>query len=440
MRDKKIVIDGLSGQDYEIMETRFRNMANKGLLIEKIKFGLSFYKRIEPKDIHFAIGIYPKPKSYEKPSEEVVLAYIIAQEEKGWKHLFSKEYFHVFMNENGEALEEIDRTDQIENIKATLKLEIISFTILSLLMIYNMTRIPMGINLYNFNSNIGLVGFFILPMVMAVMALHLIYDIIRYFRIKRKKNIGEVQIKNIAGLVLFKKILLILTLAFIGIFVVALIADSFISGNKIFLFFLPMTIGIFVAFKLRGFFTGRNLGAVAKTIIALLVVFFVITIASAMGLSSIDDGFGKELPKKFTALKLEDIGIEREADVVIFRKEGSVLMPLKYNYTEHGNFGWDSSKYISTQAEKALNKDLADYIFDLELENSLRYYENLLSAKEYYSDYDKAVFLEHSERGIKEVFLQRGEYIFSFSGDFDLQEESSIELINQTVDKIISGL
>ena len=115
-------------------------------------------------------------------------------------------------------------------------------------------------------------------------------------------------------------------------------------------------------------------------------------------------------------------------------------MPLKYNYTEHSNFGWDSSKYISTQAEKALNKDLANYIFDLELENSLRYYGKLLSAKEYYADYDKAVFLEHSKRGIKKVFLQRGEYIFSFSGDFDLQEESSIELINNTVDKIISGL
>ncbi len=440
MKDRKIVIDGLSAQDYEIMETRFRNMANKGLLIEKIKFGLSFYKRIQPKDIHFAIGIYPKPKSYEKPSEEIVSTYIVAQEEKGWKHIFSKEYFHVFKNENGEAIEDIDRIDQIDNIKATLKLEIVTFTILSLLMIYNMTRIPMGIDLYNFNSNVGLIGFFILPMAITVMASHLIYDIVRYLRIKRKKSNKEVQIKNIRGVVLFKKILFISTFAFLGIFAAALLADSFISGNKTFLFFLPMTIGIFVAFKLRGFFTGRNLDAVAKTIIALLVVFFVITIASAMGLSLIDDGFGKELPEKYTALKLEDIGIEREADVVIFRKEGSILMPLKYNYTEHSNFGWVSSKYISTQAEKAFNKDLADYIFNLELENSLRYYGNLLSAKEYYSDYDKAVFLEHSERGIKEVFLQRGEYIFSFSGDFDLQEESSIELINQTVDKIISGL
>ena len=55
------------------------------------------------------------------------------------------------------------------------------------------------------------------------------------------------------------------------------------------------------------------------------------------------------------------------------------------------------------------------------------------------TDYDNAVFLEHSERGIKKVFLQKDKYIFSFSGDFDLQEESSIKLINNTVNKIISG-
>lgn len=439
MKDRKIVIDGLTTQDFEVMESNFRNMANKGLLIEKIKFGVSFYKRIQAKDIQFAIGIYPKPKVYEKPEAKVVADYIQAQEEKGWKHLFSQEYTHVFINENDEEIEAIDKIEQVDNIKATLKLEIISFTILILLNIYNMTRMS-GIEIYNLSSNLGLISIFIMPVITIVIVSYIIYDIFRYIKIKNKNSNDELQIKNVTMVKIFRKISFIFTLLFMGLFIVAIIADSFISGSRIIFIFLPMTVALFVGFKLRGFFMGRNLAAVAKTIIVSLVIFFVISITSVIAFSLVNDGFGKELPQKYIALKLEDIGIERKSEDIIFRKEGSILMPLKYSYTEHSDLRWDSSKYVSTQAEKALNKELADYIFDLELENSLRYYGKLLSAKEYYADYDNAVFLQHSVRGTDEVFLQRGKYVFSFSGDFDLQEASSIDLINDMVDKIITSL
>ncbi|MDY0235813.1 MAG: DUF2812 domain-containing protein [Gudongella sp.] len=439
MRDKKIVIDGLTTQDFEIMEMNFRNMANKGLLIEKIKFGLSFYKRIQPKDLEFAIGIYPRPKAYEKPEGHVVDSYIKAQEKKGWKHLFSQEYTHVFINEKGEELEDIDKVEQVDNIKATLKLEIISFAILTLLNIFNMTRMS-GIEIYNFNSNMGLISIFIMPVITTVIASYAILNVFRYIRISKKSSKDEVKVKNITGIKVFRKATFIITLLLLALFMLAILADSFISGTRTIFIMLPMFIAFFVAFKLRGFFAGRNLGTVGKTLIAFVVVFFILGISTFIGISSIPSGFDKDLPDSYIALRLKDLGFEQEVEEVFFEKDGSILMPVKYRYTEHINFVRPRSTYVSTQAAKAVNKNLAEYIFELELKNSIRYRGIPVSAKDFYSNFDKAKFIEDPDGEIEDVILQRDKYIFVFSGDFDLKEPGNIDLINDMVDKIISNL
>lgn len=435
MRDKKIIIDGLTTQDFEVMETNFSNMAKKGLLIEKIKFGVSFYKKIQPKDMEFAIGIYPKPKAYEKPEEQVVAKYIEEQEEKGWKHLFSQDHTHVFINESGEELQGIDKIEQVENMKSTLKLEIVSFTILTLLNIYNMTQMS-GIGIYNLSSNLGLIGVFIMPVLIIAIGSHLIYDIFRYIRIDKKTS-DDIQIKNIIWIKIFRKTSFLFGTFLAGLFIAAIAADSFISGTRVIFMFLPVLVSFFVVFKLRGYFTGKNFNAVGKTLMAFFTVFGILAVSLLIGFQTLLYDLDEELPEKYIALRLEDIGYKQDVKEVSFDKEGSILMPLSYSYRETIDLEWPDSLYVYTDVQKGLNKSIADYIFQLKVKNT-RFFGQLVSAKEFYPNYDKAYFLERDNGEIEDVKLQKGEYIFMFSGVLDLKEDKTIELVNQTVDKIIT--
>jgi hypothetical protein len=457
MKDKKIVIDGLTTQDYEMMESHFSNMAKKGFLIEKLKFGYGVYKRIEPKDIQFAIGIYPKPKAFEKPNEEVVADYIKDQVEKGWKYLFSRECTHVFTNENEDEIEDIDKTNEIKYVKALLIVEIFNFILLALLNISNAINLS-GIKIFDFNTNVAFMSIFLMPVLSVIIGLHAIYDIIRYIRI-RKKTSRELQIKNIKWIVLLKKMAFIFTFTFLGLFLLAIIADGYISANKYILVLLPLIVAFMLVFKLRRFLPGRNLGAVGKTLIAMVGLLIIGVVSAFIGINSMDAGIHKELPDKYTAIKLNDIGFEQEVERVYFKRDRSIVVPLKYVYREYINIEAPNSTYVSTQVKRALTKDIADYIFKLELEDSRNFYGELISSRwsylriqhtdpygelvsaaEFYPGYDNAVFLENSGRGIEDVLLQKGKYIFIFSGELDLKEESNIKLINDMVDKIITDL
>ena len=115
-------------------------------------------------------------------------------------------------------------------------------------------------------------------------------------------------------------------------------------------------------------------------------------------------------------------------------------MPLSYSYRESINYEWPTWVYVYTEVQRGLNKDLADYIFKLNLKSSTRFYGKAVSAKEYYKDYDQAYFIEREEGEIEDLNLQKGEYVITFSGEFDLKDPDSIKLINSRVDRIVNEL
>lgn len=432
-------MDGLTAQDYEILEMRFKNMANEGLLIEKMQYRLSYYKRIQPKDIDFAIGIYPKAKRFEKPDEKVVGPYIKEQEDKGWKLVFSKDYTHVFMNEDKKSIEDIDRTDQIENIKSILKPEMIGLFFTILLNTLGLFT-NWGIEVYHFSSNIAFLSLLFMPVIIGGAGFYLIYDIFRYIRILNINNPLEIQMESISGIVFLRKIWSLFIIVFIGLLAGGIIIDSLVSGSRILLYLIPLVLIIFIVYKLRAFFPELKLNTTTKTIIGLVGVFILALIVSSGGLFSIDDGFGNELPKDYIALNFEDVGIKNQPNDFMFRKEGSFLIPLQYNYTEYSDFGEYSSLHVSTQVKKALNEKIAEYIFNLQVKNSMKYYSKTESANDYYTGYDNAVFSINQVNFKEEVVLQDGQYVFIFYGDFDLKDQKIIELIKSTTDKIIIKL
>ncbi|MDY0235814.1 MAG: DUF2812 domain-containing protein [Gudongella sp.] len=439
MNDKKIIIDALTPKDYEILETRFNTMANEGLLIDKMKFRMSFYKRIQPKNIQFAVGIYPKAKAFDSPNEKMVAEYIKAQKEKGWDHIFSQEYTHVFMNEDGEVIEDIDRTNQVENIKSILKPEIFGLVFAVLINVFGLIM-NLDIGIYHFRSNFALLSLFFLPALIIAATLYLIYDIFRYIRISRIENNDEIQIEDINGIVLLKKIWSVFVTIFFLILPAGIIADSLIGGSRVFLLLLPVIFLFFLAYKLRDFFPEIKMGTTAKTMLALLGVFLVALAISTEGIFSINGGVGIELPEKYYALKLKEVGIEEDPEEISFKREGSILIPLSYTYGEKTGTRYINPISVHTQVDKALNKDLADYFFKLNLESSTRYIGEFVSAKDYYINFDGAYFVSFLDGEIAEVKLKKDEYIFSFSGDFDLKEPGNIDLIYDMVDKVISNL
>lgn len=437
MDDKKIVIDGLSAQDYEILETRFKTMANEGLLIEDMKFKLSFYKKIQPKDIEFAVGIYPKAKAFDKPDERVVYDYVEAQKEKGWDHVFSRDYTHVFMNEDKKVIKDIDRTNQAENIKSILRPEIFSILFAMLINIFGLAT-NRGIDTYHFMSNFALVSLVIMPAIIIAATMYLIYDIFRYVRLSRIHSNDEIQIEDITGILVLRKIWSVFVAVFIAILLISLLADSLISGSRVVLWFIPVIIIIFAVYKLRVFFPEMSLGTTAKTWLALVGLFLLALIMSTGGIFTTDGGFGVELPQGYTALKLEDIGVKKDPEHISFNREGSILMPLSYNYREESDPRRRSEISVYTQVNKVINEELADYIFRLEKESSTRYFGKIISAKDYYPDYNESYFLDYGDVERQVVKLQKGVYIFTFSGEIDLEEASNIELVNDKVDKIIT--
>ena len=99
MKNTKRRIEPLSFFDHTGISRHLEKMAAKGWMIEKIVNTGWVYRRIEPKDIHFAISYYPKASEFDpEPSEEQKMFHDFCAH-TGWQLACTSAQMQIFYNE-----------------------------------------------------------------------------------------------------------------------------------------------------------------------------------------------------------------------------------------------------------------------------------------------------------------------------------------------------
>ena len=354
--------------------------------------------------------------------------YIHQQEEKGWEYVDSKESMHVFSKKLGDDLEPIDRSGQMRNIRKSIKLENTSFTLLILMNIINMWRM-FPIHPSMLYSNTGLLSLIILPLISLFLLISVIENIKIWLRIRNSDDPGEYPYMNPSTVVFSRKAQALGGVMVLLLLVIVISVDSVMAGNMIILTILPVVAGMFVAYKLRGFFVGREMGTVQKTLVAFVAVFIVIGLITAINMRMISTGHGEKLPEGYKALRLEN------PQETSFRREGSIIAPRRYSYTE-----WSWGDRVSTEVTGYISDSMAEYLFQMELESYTRYVGEYWDAKEWYPEYDKAYFATFRDQDMDDggaIFLKKDNYIVSLSMKRDLREEEMVVKINEFVNELL---
>lgn len=425
---KRYKLEGFRLTDWKVMEDHYKNMANKGLIVEKFKWGISTYRESYPEDLDYSIGIYPQPKAYETVDKEKSIEYVDQQKEKGWNHVYSKDHLHIFSSSERDNLEPIDTSAQNDNIRKSIKLENMSFISIILLNIFNMWQsFPIHPSIFYYNT--GLLSLVLMPTISIFLLISVIENIRIWLNIRGKDDIEEFPYLNPSAVLLSRKVQMIGSVLLITTLAAAVTADSVLAGNMIILTILPVLIGLFVAFKLRGFFGGRNMDTIQKTAVAFVIVFVVIGVMTIINMRLISTGFGDELPDDYAALRIEN------PDTTSFRREGSIIAPTRYSYRE-----WRRNESVSTEVTGYINGTVAEYFYGLELESDTRFMGDYWDAKDWYPDFDKAYFVTYVDQEMDDggiLFLKRDEYIVRLSMDRDLREEGVVSVINEFVDSLL---
>jgi len=424
---KRHRLEGFRLVDWKVMEDHYGDMAGKGMFIEKFKWGITTYREGDPEDMEYSIAIHPQPNAFETADDRKVMEYVGQQEEKGWEYIDSKDYLHVFCKKMGDNLEPLDRSDQISNVKKSIKLENISMILLVFMNILNIWRM-FPIHPSMLYSNTGMIGLAILPLISLVILMSVIENLRIWLNIREDDNPDDYPYLNPSAVILARRIQIGGAFMVVALILVAIAVDSLVAGNMIILTILPVLVGLFVAFKLRGFFVGRDMGTVQKTLVAFVVVFVVIGLMTFINMSFISIGFGDQLPENYKALRLEN------PDETSFRREGSIIAPKRYSYTE-----WSRGDRVSTEVTEYINKSVAEYFFDMELESYTRYVGEYWDASEWYPEFDRAYFATFSEGEMDEggaIFLMKDNYIVGLSMERDLREEEVVVEIYDFVEQL----
>lgn len=420
--------EGFKANDWKVMEDHYEKMAKRGLFIQRSKWGFSVYKEGSPRSEKYSVGVYPRPRAFEVPDKVKVEEYVREQEDKGWIHVYSQDHIHVFRSRE-ENLPPVNRSTQVDSIRKGILLENISFISLIALNIFNMRRgWPMPAS--SFYTNLGIAVMLLLPLISLVLIITVIENMRLWLHIKDRSKTEDFPQMNTTAVLLSRKIQFVGSGLILLLLIVGLLADSFLSGNLVILTILPITLGIFVAFKMRKFFQGRGMDAFQKTLISFAVVFISVGIGTVITMRTVPSGFGEGLPEGKHALRFEE-----STDQMSYRREGSIIVPERYVYSEYRE-----SERVSTEVSGFLTENLAERIYPMVLEDNTRYIGEYWSAENWYPQYDQAHFVtmwnqEMDGGGI--LILKKDNYIMKFIMEEDLRKPEVSGTIEKTVDRII---
>lgn len=265
--------------DKEGMEEHFKEMAKKGWMIEKITSFSYYFKRIEPKNLHFAISYYPFVGEFGEEVSPDIDTFKEFLEHDGWHHVADGGWLSVYCHE-GESPKEIETDEKIKisNIQAAYKkfflLRSIGLMFLVLWYLFG-NIVSLQTEFTNYLSSFGLFTFF---MWVGVGISHGIQTFAYFLWVKRAKAQAE-----LGESYRFKRPKLVNKLA-LGISTFPLflfIANGLFFGNareqKVALsLFLLLPIFILIR-KLMGFFRNQGIKKGAEIGLYLLLSYFVLS-------------------------------------------------------------------------------------------------------------------------------------------------------------------
>ena len=122
MREKKRCIAQFTFYDRTGIQSYLEKMAKKGWMLEKVNNFYWQFRRIEPKDIHFAVTYFPKASEFDpEPGEGQKDLYAFC-EQAGWKFIAQTAQLQIFYNEEEKPVPiETDAGVELENIHKSAK-------------------------------------------------------------------------------------------------------------------------------------------------------------------------------------------------------------------------------------------------------------------------------------------------------------------------------
>ena len=122
MKNTKRRIEPLSFFDHTGISGHLERMAAKGWMIEKIINTGWVYRRIEPKNIHFAVSYFPKASEFDpEPSEEQKMFHDFCAH-TGWQLACTSAQLQIFYNERENPIPiETDPELELQAIHASAK-------------------------------------------------------------------------------------------------------------------------------------------------------------------------------------------------------------------------------------------------------------------------------------------------------------------------------
>lgn len=430
MKQTKTTIFLFSVIDYSAMEQYFEQMAEQGWMLEKVGVVTARFRRIEPAKLRFTVDIFTEPHT--NPKSRGLQDYITLCEESGWRYVAGANRFQIFCADSGESPTPIQTDDSLaEKIirKTLLGPELLVFllclpgifTNLSLLFEFPYTR------LY---TNIGILAAFYFPIFAIPLSFYLVSYLLWLIQAKRnvlrdlplpKVHLGWARARGITMLGIAG---LLLSATFVaGIF------DAMNGKTFILPALLVPFLGIPVGLALRrGKAANNNRLSVKQLIIgaalvaALTVVGGFLTIRMAVRPPK---ELKQPLPEGYGALTLGNFELG-DAEVSRFSKDGSFLVPVRYEYYELSAQGT-----VHTESMLAATPGIARYIFDSILKE---YEQHVWSTLEYPDpslwNADDACFLYEPDGSL---LLLKGRQVLLLRGSM-LSEEPSVR---ETVQRVL---
>lgn len=429
---KKISLRTWQSSDWKIMEDHLQRMAEKGWLFESHRLGITKYKKNEPQELEFAVSIYPKSKAYEGFDRKEIDEYVVAQTDKGWTYVSTFSNVNVFYKKSGEASIPLDRRFQIDNIRSDYIKNAVGLGLILLINLFNLFKL-FSVSSYMFYSNGSLSSLIVLPLFYFILLISFLESLLIIYKIKKVDSLEDYNMSRLLSGIRssFSWISILMLLLFFGL----IASDEGVQFLRVAASVVPVALGIGVAFFLKKKFTGKGFDPVLKFTLVTIGVFVVI-FATSSKLASLDNNQDTRiLPPDRPAIRLNEAVNGALVDDTYFKEAGSILMPVRYEYSEYGK-----DLRVATEVMRLRSPRLAEHIYDLKLEEMTKYFSSFWPAESYMDKVDKANYVtintgDTSEGGA--VVILDGQWIFVYRLPLDLETKAVNELIADKMEETV---
>jgi len=122
MKDTKRIFRNFSFFDFDGIRLHLENCARQGWMLYQTGKGFWRYRRIEPKDIKFAVTYFPKASDFDAEMTEELEDFNEFCASAGWQHVASMGQMQIYCNENENPVPiETDPVVQVNTIHAAMK-------------------------------------------------------------------------------------------------------------------------------------------------------------------------------------------------------------------------------------------------------------------------------------------------------------------------------